>query len=1099
MIELKNICFRYSSSQHDSLSDISLTIDDGEVVLLTGKSGCGKTTLTRLMNGLIPDFFESKLSGEVLIDAQSLRDLKIHQISDKVGSVFQDPRSQFFTTNTTAEMAFACENAAMPPAQIAERIKQACRDLSMEGLLDKDIFTLSSGEKQSVAIGSVYAFAPRIFVLDEPSANLDEQATQTLQQILWMLKRKGCTVIVSEHRVHYLRDLIDKAVILEDGRIKQTLSGSEFRALTNQDATRLGLRAVEPDKIKVPLAVRPPIRETALELTGVSFAYPQYENVLDKVSFSVQRGEIVGLVGHNGAGKSSLAEVICGLRDEQAGIVSINGRRALPKERMNSTYYVMQDADYQLFTESVEEELLLGSMNDEQALQKAKYIMDFLGLTALRQSHPASLSGGQKQRVSIAVAYMKDADIICFDEPTSGLDAENMRRTGELLCTLARAGKTIVVISHDYELLVSACTRIIRVDGGGVADDFQVAPANAKRLHQTFKSELGGNRMKRKKKPDLGRLLTIAGEKKTMLVASGIISTLSVFLMLVPFVSVFNIMGELLRNASDISGGKGSTMIGWAAIGLAGMALGYASLYAGGMLSHVAAFRILYSIRVWIAKHIGDLPLGFFNKDSAGKIKTVVEADAEKLENFVAHHLPDMISAVVMFLAMAIAMFALDPLLAVACLLPIIAGYVAQFSMMMGKKAQASMVEYFNAQEEINSSSLQYINGMPSIKIFGQTVHSFRKFYSDMVKYRDFCVEYSDSFQFGFVVFRVLLFSLGTFILPVGLFILSGDPDNISFALTLLLFLVAAPGISTPVIKLNNLASSMRMIMEGVSRIDKVLDEQVIPEPQQGLSPSGYDITFADVSFSYDGKRDVLKNIGFTARQNEITALVGPSGSGKSTIAQLIPRFWDVVKGAIHIGGVNIKDIPNEELMRVLSFVFQDSFLFADTIYANILIGRPDATRAEVIAAAKAAQCHDFIENLPSQYDTRIGEGGVYLSGGEEQRVSVARAILKNAPILVLDEATAYADPENEYQMQLALGELMRNKTVIIIAHRLTTIQNAHQIIVLNNGEINATGVHEDLVAAGGLYAKMWRAYMSASAWEISRQADDETPKEAAV
>ncbi len=1087
MIELQDISFRYAASKEDVLQHIQLSIADGESVLLTGKSGCGKTTLTRILNGLIPSFFEGELSGDVLIDGQQLRDLKIHQISDMVGSVFQDPRSQFFTTNTTAEMAFACENAAMPRPDIAERIKQTCCELSMEGLLDKDIFTLSSGEKQSVAIGSVYAFQPRIFVLDEPSANLDEQATEKLRQILTALKQKGCTIILSEHRIHYLRELIDKAVIIEDGRISQTLSGDAFRALTNVEAARLGLRSVDTGAICVPRAAQPGTDETALELEGVSFAYPGYENVLDKISFSVRRGEIVGLVGHNGAGKSSLAEVLCGLRDEQAGVIRINGKRALPKERMKQTYYVMQDADYQLFTESVEEELLLGGAKDKAALQKAEFIMDFLGLTEFRRCHPAALSGGQKQRVSIAVAYMKDADILCFDEPTSGLDLENMKRTGALLRKLAEDGKTILVISHDVELLAAACTRIVRIEGGVVADDYSVAPENAKRLHQVFQKGIGGNRVERKKKPGLGRLLSIAGEKKTMLVGSAILSTLSVFLMLVPFAAVYGILGELLRNAADIAGADGSFMIRWAVIGLVGMVLGYASLYAGGMLSHVAAFRILYGIRVKIAKHIGNLPLGFFNKNAAGKIKTVVEADAEKLEGFVAHHLPDMISAIVLFFSMAIAMFVLDPLLAVACLIPIIAGYVAQFSMMTGKKAQASMVEYFNAQEEIHSSSLQYVKGMPSIKIFGQTVHSFRKFYADMVKYRDFCVEYSDHFQFGFVLFRVLLFSLGTFILPVGLFLLSGQPDNIGFALTLLLFLVAAPGISTPVIKLNNLAGSMRMIMEGVSRIDKVLQEAPVPEPEESRAPDGYAVTFEDVCFSYDGKREVLSNISFAAKQNEITALVGPSGSGKSTIAQLIPRFWDVGEGAIRIGGVNIKDISSERLMQILSFVFQDSFLFADTIYANILIGRPEASREEVTAAAKAAQCHDFIQKLPNGYDTKIGEGGLYLSGGEEQRVSVARAILKNAPILVLDEATAYADPENEHQMQLALSELMRNKTVIMIAHRLTTIQNANQIVVLNRGGIEQIGVHDSLISGGGLYARMWRAYTEASDWEIGR------------
>lgn len=591
--------------------------------------------------------------------------------------------------------------------------------------------------------------------------------------------------------------------------------------------------------------------------------------------------------------------------------------------------------------------------------------------------------------------------------------------------------------------------------------------------------------MEKKRKPGLKRLLEIAGEKKYLLILSGIISTLSVLLLLVPYISVYHIMAELLRNASDITSVDGDFMIKWAVYGLISMALGYIFMYMGVMSSHVAAFRIMYGVRVRLSNHISKLPLGFFNLNTAGKIKTIVEQDVEKLESFIAHHLPDLVSSMVMFVVMAVAMFYFDPLLAIVCLIPIIAGYAAQFSMMMGQKAKISMVKYFNAQEEINTSAIQYLKGMPSIKIFGQTVHSFRKFYNDMVKYRDFCVEYTDNFQLGFVTFRVLMLSLATFILPVGLFILSGKPNNVAFALTLLFFLVLAPGISTPIFKLNNLASSMKMIMEGVSRADKVLDEEPISEPGKGQTPSSYEIYFDGVSFSYNGKNNVLNGIDFVASQGEITALVGPSGSGKSTIAQLIPRFWDMQKGSIRIGGVDIRDIKGPNLMNMMSFVFQDSFLFSDTVFKNILFGKPEAGRDEVIGAAKTAQCHEFIERMPKGYETIIGDGGVYLSGGEEQRISVARAILKNAPILVLDEATAYADPENEYHMQLALGALIKNKTVIIIAHRLTTICNANQIIVLQKGRIVDSGTHEQLLSHNGLYKRMWDAHTEAVNWRL--------------
>jgi len=1086
LLELKNIRFRYSTSKAYALHNVNLQIETGEFVLLAGKSGCGKTTVTRIINGLIPNFFEGNLEGDVLIEGQNLRNLKIHQISDSVGSVFQDPRSQFFTRNTTSEIAFSCENAGMPRGELRKRVHMAVNDLQIKNLAEKDIFTLSSGEKQCVAIASVYAFAPNVFVLDEPSANLDENATEKLKRILTVLKEKCYTIIISEHRIHFLRDLVDKAVLMENGEIVSIFDKKEFVSLTNEKTRRLGLRCISTENLAIQRTPKKPSSgNVAMELAGVSFAYPYYENILDDIHFSVRKGEVLGVVGHNGAGKSTLIELICGLSKEQTGLFRINGERACAKERRKSTYYVAQDADYQLFTESVEEELLLGNEKNPKMHEKAEYVMRFLGLGDFRERHPFSLSGGQKQRVSIAVAYMKDADILCFDEPTCGLDVGNMYRVSRLIRSLAEKGKAIIVISHDHEFLISICGRIIRIDNGSISDDFLMEPRNITRLHQSFQKKLGGIRMEKKRKPGLKRLLEIAGEEKFLLVLSGIISTLSVLLLLVPYISVYNIMAELLRNASEIASADGDFMIKWAVYGLISMALGYILMYVGVMGSHVAAFRIMYGVRVRLSNHISKLPLGFFNLNTAGKIKTIVEQDVEKLESFIAHHLPDLVSSMVMFVVMAVAMFYFDPLLAIVCLVPIIAGYAAQFSMMMGQKAKTSMVKYFNAQEEINASAVQYLKGMPSIKIFGQTVHSFRKFYNDMVKYRDFCVEFTDNFQSGFVTFRVLMLSLATFILPVGLFVLSGKPDNVAFALTLLFFLVLAPGISTPIFKLNNLASSMKMIMEGVSRADKVLDEEPMSEPGKGKTPSSYEIHFNDVSFSYDGKNNVLQGIDFVAAQGEITALVGPSGSGKSTIAQLIPRFWDIQKGSIHIGGVDIRDIESSNLMNIMSFVFQDSFLFSDTVFNNILLGKPEAGRDEVIGAAKAAQCHEFIERLPKGYETLIGEGGVYLSGGEEQRISVARAILKNAPILVLDEATAYADPENEYQMQLALGALIKNKTVIIIAHRLTTICNANQIIVLEKGQIVDCGIHEQLLSHDGLYKRMWDVHTEAVNWRL--------------
>lgn len=592
-----------------------------------------------------------------------------------------------------------------------------------------------------------------------------------------------------------------------------------------------------------------------------------------------------------------------------------------------------------------------------------------------------------------------------------------------------------------------------------------------------------------KKKSGIPRLLELAGEKKSLTVWCCVLSTLSVFFELLPYFAVYQVLSELLRNAADLALVDTHKMLLWAGTGIAGLLIGYALMYIGGMLGHTAAYRTLYGVRVRLSEHIGRLPLGWFNRNAIGKIKQITEQDVEQIEIFIAHQFPDMVNTMVLLVVMIVVMFSLNPWLALAAIVPIIIGFAAQFSMMFGKKAQVGLKEYYDALENINTSSVQYVRGMPSIKIFGQTVHSFRRFYQDIIRYRDFSTRYAKNFEPYYCLFRVLVLSLATFILAVGLFLFSGNPQNMAFAVTLLFFLVFAPGISVPVFKLTNIGQSMTSINEAVERIDAVMAEPEISEPVNGKTPENYDITFENVCFSYgENLPQVLKNVSFTAKQGQITAIVGPSGGGKSTIAQLIPRFWDAAGGTVRIGGVDVRDMKTETLMNSMSFVFQDSFLFSDTLYNNIAVGKPDATREEVYAAAKAAQCHEFIEKLPQGYDTPIGEGGVYLSGGEEQRVSVARAILKNAPILVLDEATAYADPENEQQMQLALQALIRNKTVLIIAHRLMTIRNADKIIVLRDGQIESEGTHEELMKNSKTYAELWRAYTATADWQLARK-----------
>ena len=596
---------------------------------------------------------------------------------------------------------------------------------------------------------------------------------------------------------------------------------------------------------------------------------------------------------------------------------------------------------------------------------------------------------------------------------------------------------------------------------------------------------------KLKKKKGIARLFEIAGERKGLLILAGILSAGSATCMLVPYWSVYRVLQELLLHASDLEKIDSGILIYWGWFAFFGLIGGLLLLYAALMASHVAAFRILYGLRIKLSEHIGRLSLGYLNGTSTGSIKKIMEQNVEKIENFIAHTIPDLVNVLATVTLMFIIFFSLNGWMAAICLFCIALSIGLQFANFFGKKAQEFTKIYFDTQERMSASAVQYVRGMPVVKIFGQSVRSFRRFNSEIKAYKEYELKVCDTYEPGMVVFTILLNSLITFILPIGLLLLSHEPQNLALAAVYLFFIIMGPGVASPIYKLMFLGSGTREIDEGVERIDRIFAEPPVPEAQTPQVPAGYDIEFLKVSFAYENKAETtrteaLRDITFTARQGEITALVGPSGSGKSTVANLIPRFWDVAEGEIRIGGVNIKNIPTEKLMDIVSFVFQDSFLFFDTLYENIRVGNSSAGREEVIAAAKAAQCHEFIESLPQGYETRIGDEGVYLSGGESQRVCVARAILKNAPILVLDEATAFADPENEYKMQQALQHLIQNKTVIIIAHRLSSIISAQQIIVLNEGKLVQHGKHEILSKMEGLYKNMWDAYTDAFRWELN-------------
>lgn len=594
--------------------------------------------------------------------------------------------------------------------------------------------------------------------------------------------------------------------------------------------------------------------------------------------------------------------------------------------------------------------------------------------------------------------------------------------------------------------------------------------------------------MKKNEKPKQGvsRLLEISGETNAPFIVSVLLSICGTLFQLVPYLSVYQVMAELLQHAAAGSSLNTGFMIRWAVLGLIGLIVGYVLSYGSGMMAHAFSYRVICGVRLKVAEHIGKLPMGYVTNHSIGKIKQVLEADVEQIENFLAHQLPDLVSTVVMLLAIFIIMFSQNIKLAFACLLPIVLGFVCQFAVLIKVMKSGGVKENFDALEKISSSSIQYVQGMPSIKIFGQTVKSFQKFYEDIISYRDFTTRMTEMIRPGFVLFRMFVLSVATFLVPAELLLYLRNPSDVSFVVTFLFFLILGPGTASLALKLRGFSENMNVITEGVTRVDEVLNEKPLPEPVQGKLPTSYDIKFHDVSFSYEAEgRKILDKISFIARQGEITALVGPSGAGKSTIAELIPRFWDVTDGGIAIGGVDVRDMTVHDLMEQVSFVFQESFLFSDTIFNNIALGKPGATKEQVEQAACAARCHDFIMALPEGYQTNIGDGGVYLSGGEQQRISIARAILKDAPILILDEASAYADAENEHEMQIALRSLIQHKTVIMIAHRLTTIRNANQILVVDQGQIKEKGSHNELLEKHGLYADMWSTEEYSSSWTI--------------
>jgi len=482
MIELRDVSFSYPDGVDGSLKHINLTIPDGQCVLLCGRSGCGKTTLTRLINGLIPQFFDGELCGNVFLDGENLAGLPMYRIAEKVGSVFQNPRTQFFNVDTDSEIAFGLENEAVLQNTLAPRVEETAKALHIENLSGRNIFALSGGEKQKIAFASVYAMNPEVYLLDEPSSNLDMDSINELKEHLRLIKAQGKTVIIAEHRLYYLMDIADRIIYLENGEIAGDYTPVQLRSMPAEKRRSMGLRSIDLRE-EIPEYFISDEKPPVLELKNVSLSY-QKKSVLHDISLKAARSDVIAVAGHNGAGKTTFSRALCGLHKESAGEYIWCGEKKKPKERMKCSYMVMQDVNYQLFAESVEAECTFGIKHPD--IQLAEKTLDELGLMPLRFRHPNTLSGGQKQRLAAAVSIVCGKELLVFDEPTSGLDHDSMVRLSSLIRRLSDMGKVIFIVTHDYEFVCRACTRVLHIDGGGILGDINVTEDNIFKIKDIF-------------------------------------------------------------------------------------------------------------------------------------------------------------------------------------------------------------------------------------------------------------------------------------------------------------------------------------------------------------------------------------------------------------------------------------------------------------------------------------------------------------------------------------------------------------------------------------------------------------------------------------
>lgn len=581
------------------------------------------------------------------------------------------------------------------------------------------------------------------------------------------------------------------------------------------------------------------------------------------------------------------------------------------------------------------------------------------------------------------------------------------------------------------------------------------------------------------------RLFEYADNYKYLTIASWVLATVSAFIALVPFYYIWRLIKEVIRVSPDFDRAQNLSAYGWCAVGSAVLAM---LIYMGGLIcSHLAAFHVQATMRSRLMRHIMSLPLGSMDEDGSGKVRKIINESSAATETYLAHQLPDKCVATATPIGLVVPLMVFDWRLGLLSLIPVVLGF-AIMSTMMGANMKKKMEEYQNALEEMSSEAVEYVRGIPVVKTFGQSVFSFKRFRDSIKKYEKWTIAYTKDLRVPMMGLTTAINSVFAILIAATFWlggVKSGSVDG-TFLLNLMFYIIITPIITVTMTKMMYAGENVMIVEDALNRIDGLLEKKPLPQSVNPEKPQDASISFKNVSYRYDGASDdAIHNISLDIKSGEHIAFVGPSGGGKSTLAKLIARFADVNSGFIEIGGVNVKNIKASDLMNTVSFVFQDSKLLKMSIFDNVRMGNKNAMREEVIEALHNAQCDDIIEKLPGGIDTVIGSKGTYLSGGETQRIAIARAMLKNAPILILDEATAFADPDNEAKVQAAFSKLSEGKTVIMIAHRLSSVTEVDRIYVLKNGQICQSGTHENLLSQDGLYAHMWKEFNKSVSWKV--------------